>query len=118
MTSVLILDDDVVVSGSLRRLFTEDGFDVTVSNHFSEAEEHLKRRYFDVVVCDWDLGVAGLGKPGDELHKLSEMREPGGRYDYHLVCFSGLDRPVPEGVEMFRKDHVLELLDYIHEIVV
>lgn len=61
---------------------------------------------FDVVLCDWDLGPDV--PTGDVLCRLLRIGAPGARF----ILWSGLDHlaDVPDGMEFYRKDMLLELL--------
>lgn len=106
--TVLVLDDDGRVRENLAECLSDAGLHVDTARTFDEAEDFMQCLDYDVVVCDWDLGVYGVGAPGDEVTLLAARANHEG---FRLVCFSGLRREVPAGVEQFRKDQVLELRD-------
>ncbi|MGE5255235.1 MAG: formate/nitrite family transporter [Hyphomicrobiales bacterium] len=58
---MLIIDDEVIVLDSCRRVFSEQGFEVSVTSSPSEGLQLAKNSRFDVILCDWQMpGFDGL----------------------------------------------------------
>jgi formate transporter len=58
---MLIIDDEVLVLESCRRVFSEQGFDVSVTTQPHEGLQLAKNSRFDVILCDWQMpGFDGL----------------------------------------------------------
>jgi len=59
--SVLVVDDDLALSGALRRVLGAAGYDVTVANDGHTAVEAIVKRPFDVVLSDIQMpGMTGV----------------------------------------------------------
>src|SRR5579859_7154008 len=59
--AVLLVEDDELLAGSLRRLLRAAGFDVTITRDGAAAARLLEDRAFDVVLSDLHLtGVDGI----------------------------------------------------------
>jgi len=64
-TSVLIVDDDAVITRALRRLLASD-HDVTIANHPAEALALVRAgQWFDAILCD----VVMPAMSGVQLHR-------------------------------------------------
>ena len=50
---MLVIDDEIIVLDSCRRVFSSDGYDVTVTASPREGLELAKGSRFDVILCDW-----------------------------------------------------------------
>ena len=50
---MLVIDDEVIVLDSCRRVFSSDGYDVTVTASPREGLKLAKGSRFDVILCDW-----------------------------------------------------------------
>jgi formate/nitrite transporter len=58
---MLIIDDEVIVLESCRRVFSEQGFEVSVTSSPSEGLQLAKNSRFDVILCDWQMpGFDGM----------------------------------------------------------
>jgi len=65
------VEDNETLGGSLRRGFSEDGYDVLAATTLMEARQHVARGDLEAIVLD-------LGLPdGDGLQLLSELRDTG-----------------------------------------
>ena len=88
MNHILIVDDDLAICRSLKRLLNAEGFRVITAPNGEEALRRLEQIPFDVAVVDYDM-------PGmDGLKVLSSIRErhPGcirmlitGRTDFPMI---------------------------------
>jgi formate transporter len=68
---MLIIDDDEIVLGSCRRIFTEEGFDVTITSSPKEGLKLAADSQFDVILCDWQMpGFDGMDVV-EEVHRRS-----------------------------------------------
>ena len=66
---ILIVDDDLAVCRSLKRMLNAEGFRVITAQNGEEALRRLEQIPFDVAVVDYDM-------PGmDGLKVLSSIRE-------------------------------------------
>lgn len=52
MTSILVIDDDEVVTKTLNKVLEVNGYDVELANSGFEAIEKCKGRAFDVILSD------------------------------------------------------------------
>ena len=68
---ILIVDDSALVSGALRLLFEESGYDVSVAGTVREAVDAGTARAVDVMLLDLTL------PDGDGLTALLSLREQG-----------------------------------------
>ncbi|MDA8141422.1 MAG: formate/nitrite family transporter [Desulfobacteraceae bacterium] len=58
---MLVIDDDVVVLDSCRRVFESEGFEVTATSDPRQGLDLAAQKTFDVVLCDWQMpGFDGL----------------------------------------------------------
>ena len=58
---ILLIEDDLAIAGSLRRVLARSGYDVTSLTRGDEGLEQARRDHFDVVLSDFKLpGLSGL----------------------------------------------------------
>jgi CheY-like chemotaxis protein len=58
---MLVIDDEVIVLESCRRVFSEQGFDVSITSSPHEGLQLAKNSRFDVILCDWQMpGFDGM----------------------------------------------------------
>jgi len=58
---MLVIDDDIVVLESCRKVFEPEGFEVVATADPKEGLELASRTAFDVVLCDWQMpGLSGM----------------------------------------------------------
>jgi two-component system OmpR family response regulator len=58
---ILLIEDDVVIAGSLRRVLVRNGYDIEILTRGDEGLERAQRERFDVVLTDFKLpGLDGL----------------------------------------------------------
>ena len=50
--SILIIDDEKLITKTLRKLLGKEGYEVTVAQSGQEALEHIKTKEFNLIVCD------------------------------------------------------------------
>ena len=50
--NILIIDDEKLITKTLRKLLGKEGYEVTVARSGQEALEHIKGRDFNLIVCD------------------------------------------------------------------
>lgn len=68
---MLIIDDDEIVLGSCRKIFSEEGFNVVTTSSPSEGLNLVTDSKFDVILCDWKMpGFDGLDVV-EEVHQRS-----------------------------------------------
>ena len=68
---MLIIDDDEIVLGSCRRIFSEEGFDVVITSSPNEGLKLAADSKFDVILCDWQMpGFDGMDVV-EEVHRRS-----------------------------------------------
>ncbi|RJQ84261.1 MAG: response regulator [Desulfobacteraceae bacterium] len=53
--SMLIIDDDVMVLDSCRKVFAPEGYDVVATASPREGLDLAARKRFDVILCDWQM---------------------------------------------------------------
>jgi DNA-binding NtrC family response regulator len=56
--SVLVVDDEVSVTGALEVVLEDAGYEVLTAHSIAEATNHLSRRYFDLIITDFRLSDA------------------------------------------------------------
>ena len=49
---ILIIEDETLITKSLQRLLTKEGYDVSVANSGAEALERIKEKDYDLIVSD------------------------------------------------------------------
>ncbi|MCK4784233.1 MAG: response regulator, partial [Desulfobacteraceae bacterium] len=52
---ILVVDDEVTIRESCRRIFSEQGYDVQTAASAKEGLEHTRRGYFDCALIDLKL---------------------------------------------------------------
>jgi formate/nitrite transporter len=58
---MLVIDDEVIVLESCKRVFSEQGFDVSVTSSPHEGLQLARNSRFDVILCDWQMpGFDGM----------------------------------------------------------
>src|SRR5215469_2997049 len=58
---ILLIEDDLAIAGSLRRVLARSGYDVSTLTRGDEGLEQARRDHFDVVLSDFKLpGLSGL----------------------------------------------------------
>jgi len=86
MSSILIVDDDLICRDSMRRILERDGYDVETAPDVNSALNVLNDHSFDLMVCDCRMP----GKSGLEL--LSELQRRNSRIPVVMVsAFSDAD---------------------------
>jgi formate transporter len=68
---MLVIDDEVIVLDSCRKVFSSDGYDVTVTASPREGLELAKRSRFDVILCDWMMPEFSGMDVLEELERIS-----------------------------------------------
>jgi CheY-like chemotaxis protein len=101
---ILVIDDDQTLLTSMAELLTGLGHEVLTSSGKTVPTLNADRP-LDVVICDYDLGLAV-----DGLDVIAMLRQDHGD-DVRYILYSGLDRKVPDGVEFHGKGNLQELLD-------
>jgi two-component system, response regulator RegA len=86
VTSLLIVDDDVLLLSALSRYLAGFGFRVSSSSVFQDAKEHISSARPDILITDVRLGAFN----GLQLAMLLRDVRP----DARVVVFSGFDDPV------------------------
>jgi CheY-like chemotaxis protein len=68
---MLVIDDEVIVLDSCRKVFSSDGYDVTVTTSPREGLELAKGSRFDVILCDWMMPEFSGMDVLEELERIS-----------------------------------------------
>ena len=57
---VLVIDDEVWILDLIRQILQRDGFEVDTVSDGKSALDHLSRRHYELLVCDWKMpGISG-----------------------------------------------------------
>lgn len=111
---ILLVDDDDMLLNSVKMLFEQNGH--TVVETYTDTMAHRFFRdqgnTFDLVLCDWDLGLNSKQNGGEVVAEMMKWNDSGTRF----VIWSGLSRDVPDGVKFFTKSGIQEILDYLEEV--
>ncbi len=95
--SLLVIDDDAAVLQSCRRIFDEEGYQVTLSDSPQEGLRLVTERPFDVILCDWQMP----GMNGMDVVELIDRCSP----DSAVVMISGYPS-VPRAAEAMKRGAV------------
>ena len=105
--SILIIEDEQLITKSLNRLLRKEGYNVAITNSGREALEKIKSEDFDLIVSD--IRMPGL----DGIETIKEIRK-------YLV--SRQKPPVPEVLitgyadeEKYKQALELKVVDYIYK---
>lgn len=110
MSKVLVIDDDYAFAEAIADMLADDGHTTLHAHDGNQAFEIMWEANppFDVVACDWDLGMFDKRNGGEIVEFL--------RYEWgspRYIIFSGLKREVPEGVEFASKGDFLGLAEML-----
>ena len=68
---MLVIDDETIVLDSCRKVFSSDGYDVTLTTSPREGLELAKGSRFDVILCDWMMPEFSGMDVLEELERIS-----------------------------------------------
>jgi len=68
---MLVIDDETIVLDSCRKVFSSDGYDVTITTSPREGLELAKGSRFDVILCDWMMPEFSGMDVLEELERIS-----------------------------------------------
>lgn len=106
---ILLIDDDDNLIKTLSRILQDNGHWVcTATNDKVAIQWAFQSGPFDIVICDWDLGLNSTLNGGEIIEQIRPLA---GAKRY--IIMSGLDRDVPDDVEFYSKMNVIEMLDSI-----
>lgn len=66
---ILVIDDEAVITKSLSKLLTKQGYDVAVAHTFHEAMEKVEQQDFNLIVSDVRM------PEGDGIETITAIRE-------------------------------------------
>ncbi len=78
---MLVIDDEAIVLESCRRIFSDEGFEVSITTSPREALDRVSTTRFDVILCDWKMP----GMDGVDVVEVLDKRVP----DAAIVMISG-----------------------------
>jgi putative two-component system response regulator len=105
MTGILIVDDEFPIREVLRQFLEPRGYECALAANASEAQGHLKKNCFEVVLCDINLaGESGLELIRNIIHHGNDMAP---------LIITGLEDPlvVKEAFEIGVYDYITKPLD-------
>ena len=79
--TMLVIDDEAIVRESCRRIFSEQGFDVSTAESPREALNRVSSTRFDVILCDWKMPEMD----GVDVVEVLDKRSP----DTVIIMISG-----------------------------
>ena len=88
---MLVIDDEVLVLESCRRVFSAQGFDVSVTSDPHEGLQLAQRSRFDVILCDWQMPEFDGMDVVEELDRISP--------ESTVVMISGLSACLRPGTQ-------------------
>lgn len=88
MLSILIVDDEPLITWSLGQAFERIGYSVTLAESAEEAGERMSRKGFDVVLTDFRM----KGLTGVDLLKKVKADSPGVKVVLMTAYSSEVDR--------------------------
>ena len=68
---MLVIDDELVVLESCKKIFKDEGFDVVVTSNPQEGLDLLANTHFDVILCDWQMPDFDGMDVVEQVHHLS-----------------------------------------------
>lgn len=79
--TILIVDDDEFVQGTLTRILEKEGYECVAAADVSEARKLMAARFFDLVLCDIEMpgpsGLELLAQISKELHNTATLMVTG-----------------------------------------
>ncbi len=78
---MLVIDDETVVLDSCRRIFGEEGFEVTTTSNPREGLKLVSDSQFDIILCDWKMPELD----GIDVVEMIDKRSP----DSAVVMITG-----------------------------
>lgn len=84
--NILVIDDENLVSKSLKRLLSKEGFNAVVAASGEEAIEKLKAANFDLVICDVRMPkLDGI----ETIERLRQVQKEAGRKPIPEIFITG-----------------------------
>ena len=78
--NILVIDDEGLVTRSLKRLLNREGYDATIAANGGEAVEKCKTSNFDLIICDVRMpeldGIETIEKIRQALSELGKKPIP------------------------------------------
>ena len=75
---MLVIDDEEIVLGSCRKIFTDEGFHVVTTTSPQQGLKLVSDSSFDVILVDWKMpGFDGM----DVVEELEALLRTGGGYN-------------------------------------
>jgi two-component system, NtrC family, response regulator len=111
---ILLIEDDVAIAGSLRRVLVRSGFDVEILTRGDEGLERAQGERFDVVLTDFKLPVL------DGLQLVQRLHAAKPLLPVIVMTAHGTAETAIEATKLGAYDYVLkpfeveELLDLVH----
>jgi formate/nitrite transporter len=68
---MLVIDDEIIVLDSCRKVFSSEGYDVTVTSSSRKGLELVKGSRFDVILCDWMMPEFSGMDVLEEIERIS-----------------------------------------------
>lgn len=84
--NILVIDDEELVSKSLKKLLSKEGYNAAVAASGEEAVEKLKAVNFDLVICDVRMPkLDGI----ETIEKLRQVQKESGRQPIPEIFITG-----------------------------
>lgn len=105
--NILVIDDEELVTESLKRLLKKEGYGVTIAKSGKEALEAIKDTAFDLVVSDIRMPeIDGI----EIVKNIREYLKRGGKKPIPEILITGYASD-----ESFRQAQELKVADYIYK---
>jgi len=108
--SILVVDDDVLVLKTMKKLFIREGYDVEIVKTAKEGLELMRNREFNLVVCD----VRMPDTDGIELiEQMRDLRKSENKPVIPFVFITGYaseEAPI-KALKLGAKDYILKPFD-------
>jgi len=103
--NILIIDDEGLVTKSLKKLLTKEGYNAVVATSAIEAIEKFKNSEFDLIVSDIRMPeIDGI----EAIQKLRQIQEESGKIPIPEILITGY-----ASEESYNKALNLKVADYI-----
>ncbi|MDD4953280.1 MAG: response regulator [Candidatus Omnitrophica bacterium] len=84
--NILVIDDEGLVTKSLRKLLTKEGYNAVIASGASEAMEKLKAFSFDLIISDIRMPeIDGI----ETIQRLRQLQKDAGRQPIPEIIITG-----------------------------
>jgi DNA-binding response OmpR family regulator len=110
MANILLVDDDVLVVKSIKRLLEQNGYSVEIAKSGAEGLEKLRSGCYDLVICDIRMpGVSGIAT-AKELREGKGFERNSSVPFIFITGYASEEAPI-EAIKLKAADYILKPFD-------